>query len=555
MTPAKEIFKRITHDPRFEPTDFLIGYDSRFDGLRESTFEGFGLSEIPWHRVQYIRDSSGIQWDRRTKLDLIDGSGEPNAVAGAVAAASVRTMKKDLIMKPKELLALGIPQRALALTAQLLKSHPEKRGMLEELKSMLANPAEYTGHFLPLVNELTKPTPVLARDEPVPYQIWGTGLDAGSLEQMKNAARLPVAVRGALMPDAHQGYGLPIGGVLATEGAIIPYAVGVDIACRMKLSILDLPVSKAFSRHFEELKRAIETETKFGTGMTWQRPLEHEVLDADWSITRVTKDVFAKARGQLGTSGSGNHFVEFGIVTLEKPDLGLEAGQYLALLSHSGSRGAGAAVANHYSNLAMNLRSDLPKELKHLAWLEMTSEAGLEYWAAMNLMGEYASANHALIHKKIVKAIGANVLAGVENHHNFAWLETHMIDGVEKEVYVHRKGATPAGAGVLGVIPGSMATPGFVVRGLGNPSSLHSASHGAGRAMSRTKAKEQFNWKMVRPKLEAAGVTLLAAGIDENPFAYKDIEAVMNAQTDLVKVIARFDPRIVKMADDGTSED
>jgi tRNA-splicing ligase RtcB (3'-phosphate/5'-hydroxy nucleic acid ligase) len=170
-------------------------------------------------------------------------------------------------------------------------------------------------------------------------------------------------------------------------------------------------------------------------------------------------------------------------------------------------------------------------------------------------MGEYASANHALIHKKVVRAIGAGVLAGVENHHNFAWLESHVIEGETRQVYVHRKGATPASRGVLGVIPGSMATPGFVVRGLGNPDSLHSASHGAGRAMSRTKAKEQFNWKMVRPKLEAAGVTLLAAGIDENPFAYKDIDAVMNAQTDLVQVIAKFDPKIVKMADDGTSED
>ncbi len=554
MTPAKDIFNRIAHDPRFDPTDFFVGYDSRFDGLRENSFEGFSHSEIPWHRVQYLRNSSGIQWDRRTKLDLIDASGQASAVAGSLAVQSAPRVK-DNIMKPKELLALGIPRSALGLTAQLLKSHPEKRQMLEELKAMLANPTDYTGHFLPLLSELSRASPVLARDEPVPYQVWGTGLEAGALEQMKNAARLPVAVRGALMPDAHQGYGLPIGGVLATEGAIIPYAVGVDIACRMKLSILDMPVGKAFSRQFDELKRAIETETKFGTGMTWQRPLEHEVLDADWSITRVTKDVFAKARGQLGTSGSGNHFVEFGIVTLTKPDLGLEAGEYLALLSHSGSRGAGAAVANHYSNLAMNLRPELPKELKHLAWLEMSSEAGLEYWAAMNLMGEYASANHALIHKKIVKAIGANVLAGVENHHNFAWLETHEIDGVAKEVYVHRKGATPAGAGVLGMIPGSMATPGFVVRGLGNANSLHSASHGAGRAMSRTKAKEQFNWKMVRPKLEAAGVTLLAAGIDENPFAYKDIEAVMKAQTDLVRVIARFDPRIVKMADDGTSED
>lgn len=554
MTPIHDIFNRILHDPRFDPTDFVIGFDSRFDGLQERSFESFQLSEIPWHRVQYLRDSSGIRWDKRTKFDSIQFSGIKDAAVGEVAQ-NQRTIKQDKIMKPKELLALGIPQAALGLTAQLLKTHPDKSSMLEELRQVLAKPDGYAGHFLPLLEELSKPAPIGARDEPVPYKIWGSGLDAGSLEQMKNAARLPVAVRGALMPDAHQGYGLPIGGVLATEGAVIPYAVGVDIACRMKLSILDIPVSKAFTRHLDELKRAIESETKFGAGATWQRPLEHQVLDADWSVTKTTKDVFAKARGQLGTSGSGNHFVEFGIITLEKPDLGLEAGEYLALLSHSGSRGAGATVANHYSNLAMNLHPELPKELKHLAWLEMTSEAGLEYWAAMNLMGEYASANHALIHKKVVKAVGASVLAGVENHHNFAWLETHNIDGDLRQVYVHRKGATPAGAGVLGMIPGSMATPGFVVRGLGNTDSLHSASHGAGRAMSRTKAKEQFNWKMVRPKLEAAGVTLLSAGIDENPFAYKDIDAVMNAQTDLVKVIARFDPRIVKMADDGTSED
>ncbi len=554
MTPAKDIYNQICHDPRFEPTDFVVGYDSRFGGLRESTFESFGHSEIPWHRVQYIRDSNGIRWDRRTKLDSINHSGEPSAIEG-IQAAKPRTINKETIMKPKQLLALGVPQSALALTAQLLKTHPDKPTMLEELRGLLEDPQSYTGHFLPLVAELQKPVVMLARDEPVPYKIWGTGLDAGSLEQMKNAARLPIAVRGALMPDAHQGYGLPIGGVLATEGAIIPYAVGVDIACRMKLSILDIPVSKAFSRHFEALKLALESETRFGMGAAFQRPLEHEVLDADWGITRVTKDVFAKARNQLGTSGSGNHFVEFGVVTLAKPDLGLEAGEYLALLSHSGSRGAGAAVANHYSNLAMKLRPELPKELKHLAWLEMGSEAGLEYWAAMNLMGEYASANHAMIHKKIIKAIAANVLFGLENHHNFAWLETHTIDGSPREVYVHRKGATPAGKGVLGMIPGSMATPGFVVRGLGNPDSLHSASHGAGRAMSRTKAKEQFNWKMIRPQLEAAGVTVLSAGIDENPLAYKNIESVMSAQTDLVKVIARFDPRIVKMADDGTSED
>jgi tRNA-splicing ligase RtcB len=165
----------------------------------------------------------------------------------------------------------------------------------------------------------------------------------------------------------------------------------------------------------------------------------------------------------------------------------------------------------------------------------------------MNLMGKYASANHALIHQKIARHIGAEVLAGVENHHNFAWKESHG----GREVIVHRKGATPAGAGVLGVIPGSMAAPGFVVRGKGKPESLESASHGAGRAMSRTAAREKFRWSHVKPVLEQAGVQLLSAGLDEVPGAYKDIHTVMAAQSDLVDVVARFDPRIVKMADAG----
>jgi tRNA-splicing ligase RtcB len=257
--------------------------------------------------------------------------------------------------------------------------------------------------------------------------------------------------------------------------------------------------------------------------------------------------VFDKARAQLGTSGSGNHFVEFGTLTLNAPDLGLEAGTYLALLSHSGSRGAGAAIAEHYSRLAMTLHPELEPELKRLAWLDLDSDPGKEYWHAMNLMGQYASANHALIHRQIAHALDAQVMAQVENHHNFAWKETHG----GREVIVHRKGATPAGNGVLGVIPGSMASPGFVVRGRGSEQSLHSASHGAGRVMSRTAAKKQFNWAKVRPTLAAAGVRLLSAGIDESPGVYKDIHQVMAAQMDLVQVIARFDPKIVKMADAG----
>jgi tRNA-splicing ligase RtcB len=214
-------------------------------------------------------------------------------------------------------------------------------------------------------------------------------------------------------------------------------------------------------------------------------------------------------------------------------------------MSHSGSRGPGATVAGHFTRRAREQHPKLPPELSHLAWLDLDSDDGREYWHAMNLMGEFASASHWVIHERVRSALGATVLAGVENHHNFAWLEEH--DG--RELVVHRKGATPAGAGVLGVIPGSMATPAFVVRGKGSAASLQSASHGAGRVMSRTAAKQAFTWKDVRPVLEAANVTLLAAGIDENPGVYKNIFEVMAQQADLVEIVARFDPRIVRMAD------
>jgi tRNA-splicing ligase RtcB (3'-phosphate/5'-hydroxy nucleic acid ligase) len=554
LKSSQDIANQLRWDDRFDVSDFFVGFETRFEGLREMPLRHFlEHAEVPWHRVQYFRNPDGIQWDRRTRLDRIGHSGDKDAKPGKALSTGLNTMKA------KDLLNIGIPQgKLIGETLELLKTHPkrfEPQSLEFELRELLRDPSAYQGHFAPIAQELAKPKPIARRAEPAPYRVWGEGLEAGALQQMKNAVDLPVAVAGALMPDAHQGYGLPIGGVLAVENAVIPYAVGVDIACRMKLSVLDIPVDTAFKRRFDDLKRALETETRFGMGGGFDRPLQHDVLDEDWSITRVTREVFAKARQQLGTSGSGNHFVEFGVLTLNHPDLGLEPGTYLALLSHSGSRGSGAAVAKRYSDLAMELHPELPKELKHLAWLEMTSHEGQEYWAAMNLMGRYAAANHALIHKKVAKALGADVLANVENHHNFAWLERHVIDGDSRDVYVHRKGATPAGRGVLGVIPGSMATPGFVVRGKGNIESLESASHGAGRAMSRTAAKERFNWKMVRPKLEAAGVTLLSAGIDENPFAYKDIDAVMKAQTDLVDVIARFDPRVVKMADDGTAED
>lgn len=408
-----------------------------------------------------------------------------------------------------------------------------------------------------------------------PFRLWGNPhehFDQASLDQLHNACSLPVAAAAALMPDAHVGYGLPIGGVLATRNSVVPYAVGVDIACRMRLSVLDLPTSALDNIHQRDrLIDAIESETRFGVGAEYRGRdrRDHPVMDLNWDFCFLTRALKDKAWNQLGTSGSGNHFVEFGLLSIPdnaatpiRPHSGeliggsgwnwnLAPGTYLALLSHSGSRGTGANICNHFSALARNLRPELPKQLSYLAWLDLDSQPGAEYWAAMNLMGEYAAANHACIHREIVKFLGAEVLALVENHHNFAWKERHRIDGRDEDVVVHRKGATPAAAGVLAVIPGTMATPGYVVVGKGEPSSLNSSSHGAGRQLSRTKAREKFRFGSVRATLKQQGITLLSAGADEAPGAYKDIETVMSLQRDLVDIAARFDPKIVKMAPEG----
>lgn len=385
------------------------------------------------------------------------------------------------------------------------------------------------------------------RSEPAPYRRWGTiDMDPQAIQQMEQACQLPPAVMGALMPDAHVGYGLPIGGVLATEGVVIPYAVGMDIACRMKLSVLDLPVSDLRGRESRMIK-VLEKATRFGVGAEFKPAQDHPVMDENWSVSPVTLRCREKARAQVGTSGSGNHFVEFGTLTLDRDELGLKAGVYSALLSHSGSRGTGGQVATYYSQLALKLHPELPRELGQLAWLDLESDPGREYWLAMELMGRYAAANHELIHREVVRLLGTAVLAGVENHHNFAWRENHF----GRDLVVHRKGATPAGLGVIGIIPGSMATPGYVVRGRGVAESLNSAAHGAGRRMSRTATRKNFTWAEGRRFLEAHDVTLISAGLDEVPMGYKAIDAVMAAQADLVESVARFDPKLVKMAPDG----
>ncbi len=454
-------------------------------------------------------------------------------------------------MKTPDLVALGISGGALPAAYKALAALAEAgRGdeAREVLASVVADPGGCIGleHVGDLAAALiASKAEARPRTEPAPWRSWtGPDVEPTAVQQMVNACMIPVAVQGALMPDAHQGYGLPIGGVLATDNAVVPFAVGVDIACRMKLSVLDVPGFGAFR---DRLLSALETETRFGVGAEFKTPREHPVMDEDWRVTPVTAGQKDKAWRQLGTSGSGNHFAEFGDLDLDAPLGDVPAGRYVALLTHSGSRGAGATVAAHFSKLAEQMHPELPAALRKLAWLGLDTEEGQAYWRAMELMGRYAAANHDRIHHHIARALGAAILGGVENHHNFAWRETHG----GREVIVHRKGATPAGAGVLGVIPGTMADPAFIVAGKGSAESLESASHGAGRRMSRTEARRRFNWTDARQLLADRSVELVSGDLDEVPMAYKDIREVMALQTDLVQVLGTFHPRLVKMAPAG----
>ncbi|MEM1323567.1 MAG: RtcB family protein [Bacteroidota bacterium] len=445
------------------------------------------------------------------------------------------------------------PAKSLALTIVAKHfRHLKKQEAIDLLVDLLADPTKYAEqeHLKQIVDALQKrkgsdKAEIALRPNVEPYKVYGIkNIEEGAHQQMETAMRLPVAVSGALMADAHHGYGLPIGGVLATENAVIPYGVGVDIGCRMCLSIFDLPAQKLVEER-SYFRQLLEDNARFGYN-SFDDPMDDPVLARkefkEIPIVRSLKD---RAYKQIGSSGSGNHFVEFGIVNIEDPEneWKLPTGEYLGLLSHSGSRGLGANIARHYTKVAME-QCLLPKEAKHLAWLSLDSEEGMEYWLAMNLAGDYASACHHHIHRRMSHSLGLPPLTMVENHHNFAWKELQA-DG--RELIVHRKGATPAQKGVLGIIPGSMTAPGYIVRGKGDPESLSSASHGAGRRMSRTKARQNIHAKELKRFLQDQGVTLIGGGLDEAPMAYKDIREVMAAQSALVDVVGTFLPRIVRM--------
>jgi tRNA-splicing ligase RtcB len=459
-------------------------------------------------------------------------------------------------MNGNELKALGYQEgKALGIALDILETELAHLTMDEQtrlLTEVLKQPAAFEKHaqLAKLAIELLRPATdtIALAESTLPYAIYGAeAIEEGALRQMEMAMKLPITVGGALMPDAHQGYGLPIGGVLATKNAVIPYGVGVDIGCRMCMTLYDLPIT-ILEEKKEALKKMLVNNTMFGQA-TFKKPKDHEILERkEFSEIKIAREMKDRAAKQIGSSGGGNHFVEFGIVEIltEVNDYNLAPGQYVAVLSHSGSRGLGATIASYYTKVAMET-CKLPQEAKHLAWLDLQTEAGQEYWSAMNLAGDYASACHHQIHERMAIGLRETPLAMIENHHNFAWKEK---DNLGNEIIVHRKGATPAGQGVLGIIPGSMATSGFIVRGKGLAASINSASHGAGRLMSRTKAKQTISPGQVTKLLKQAGVELIGSGLDEAPMAYKDIHQVMESQKDLVEVLGSFMPKIVRMCGD-----
>jgi len=460
-------------------------------------------------------------------------------------------------IQSKELSKLGYTNNvARSLAINIVSKHC-KHKTKEEIKTILTdlldNPEKYKNdeiwgklaeHFAPTVID-KQFTVYNLLDNPLYYKTYGGKfIESLAKQQMELAMKLPVTLAGAMMPDAHAGYGLPIGGVLAVDNAVIPYAVGVDIGCRMSLTVFDAK-SDFLKRYSHQIKEALKDYTHFGMDGCLSFPQEHEILDRnEFQLTPLLKMLHGKVVRQLGSSGGGNHFVEFGEIELiENNVLNLPSGSYMALLSHSGSRGMGAAIARHYSDIAREV-CKLPREAQHFAWLGLDTEAGQEYWMSMNLAGDFAQACHERIHINLSKALGLKAIANVNNHHNFAWREEIAPN---KYAIVHRKGATPAGKGIAGFIPGSMATAGYLVCGRGVAESLNSASHGAGRAMSRQKAKEQFTQSALKKLLSQNGVTLIGGSVEEMPLAYKDIDRIMPAQQELVDIHGKFMPRIVRM--------
>ncbi|SET09647.1 tRNA-splicing ligase RtcB [Natronincola peptidivorans] len=372
----------------------------------------------------------------------------------------------------------------------------------------------------------------IMESEGIPIKIWATEIDEGAIQQAINLSKLTFAYSHiALMADAHEGYGMPIGGVLATEEMIIPNAVGVDIGC----GVVAIKTDK------QELNRKSTEEILNKTSQRVPMGFKRHKKPQNWQgfkkipDSRIIKQELTSARKQLGTLGGGNHFCSI--------EMGSDG--FIWLMVHSGSRNLGLKVANYYNTLAkkLNVKYNIVPPKYDLASLSIDSPEGREYFAAMEFCLAFARANRQAIADAFYDAFAEEtksqeILQQIDIHHNYAAMEKHF----QKQVVLHRKGATSARKGELGIIPGSMGTPSYIVAGLGNPESFQSCSHGAGRAVSRKKANQIITEEAANKAMEGILFKGWRGDYSEAPMAYKDIEEVMANQKDLVKPLVKLTP-------------
>ncbi len=374
----------------------------------------------------------------------------------------------------------------------------------------------------------------------VPIKSWCDPIEEGALQQALNLSRHPSVFKHvALMPDCHRGYGMPIGGVIACKMAIIPNAVGVDIGCGMCAIKTDFPVGDITEEAIKKIMGQVREKVPVG--------FSHNEENQEWNGFDNAPDIsivqqqLLSARKQLGTLGGGNHFIE-----IQKGDDG-----FVWLMVHSGSRNFGYKIANKYHTKALILCerwfSDIPD--KELAFLPIESPEAKEYFECMNFALEFAKENRQRImdHFKdaVQNVLGCLFLGEQANiHHNYAAWENHF----KQNVIIHRKGATSARKGQIGIIPGSMGTPSYIVKGLGNPESFHSCSHGAGRKMGRMEASRILSREECDKAMD--GIVFGRWGqnrkgnldFGEAPQAYKDIEDVIRSELDLITPIVKLHP-------------
>jgi len=376
----------------------------------------------------------------------------------------------------------------------------------------------------------------------VPIKSWCNNPEEGAIEQARNLAKLPFIFKHvALMPDTHQGYGMPIGGVIATKGVVIPNAVGVDIGCGM------CAVKTALTHINTEGIKEIMGKIREVVPVGFNRHKESQYCDfmpacgspeLDNDYHPIINQQYDSALKQLGTLGGGNHFIE-----IQKGSDG-----HIWIMIHSGSRNLGYKVAKHYNEIAIKLNEKYFSKVEkswELAFLPMDTQEAKNYLNEMQYCVDFALANRKLMMSRIKKIFSGYCDCTFEEDiniaHNYASLENHF----GQNVMVHRKGATLARENTIGIIPGSQGTSSYIVKGKGNKESFESCSHGAGRRMSRTKARKTLNLEEEIKKMNDKGIIhgiRTQKELDESASAYKDIDVVMEEQEDLVEILVKLEP-------------